>query len=166
MCMNSTEIDLIIADLEDFYHVILIAPRGNVIEVQKKLADYWVMSRQSVKQMLSSLPYSIPESSKGAAQVLLSELEKCGMVCKLDHYGPRWLDTYNDQDIEEKLRSINNGCLSDLCIKKNSDPDSWIYEIYSGLQRLDFCYQDEDSDEEYGLHLACIRYLARRGLVE
>ncbi len=163
--MNREEIDEILSGLEDFYHVVITAPRGNVIEVQKKLADYFIMSRQSVKQMLSALPYSIPQGSKSTAESLLEDLEECGVICELDHYGPRWLDTYADLEIEEKLRSINAGSLEGISIKKNSDPYCWAYEIYSRGSRLDFCYEDKESDEKYGLHLACIRYLAKRGLI-
>lgn len=160
LCLGVSTLDIksIVDGLENFYDVWSDGVSGNVIEVQKKLADLETISIQTAKNIIKEPKPIRCQSSKNVAEEEIKHFEGTGLKCKLVHVGPELLDQYTNDEIEQFLHSMNKGI--DTFYISAVKPRT--YALFSGSERI-FVNYDE---VEFFLYLSCLRYLALKGRVK
>ncbi|MCO7226183.1 hypothetical protein [Pleionea sp. CnH1-48] len=149
-------IPLLIEILEDFYEVWSDGASGSVIEVQKKLCDLEVISKQTAKKIIREPSKLRDEMSLEQAKEEVIYFENVGIKCKLIHVGPDLLKKYSNKEIEECLSRLC-GCIERADIKEIREG---VLGLFVGGEEVIVDYDDID----FFLYLSCLKYLAVRKL--
>lgn len=157
-------IHLIIEGVENFWEVWITGRSGDVLAVQRRLCDHFLISRQCAKDMLKQPTLAYPATHKQSAENEARILESLGVTCEVRHVGPEWLNRFAEHDIAESLCAINGGTLAGMFLAPG---DTMKYAIFkSNGEIIPIMEFREDGEDSYRFYLACIRFLARRSLIQ